>query len=126
MALSGPRLLVVDLNADSRSLLERTLRRKFPDGTVLQCQEADEAVRYVKDGAVDLIIAHRTFDLEGAPLVRLLRNTNPALPIIMISGIGREEAALEAGATCFLQYDAWLRLPSVAEQLIKDGKPAHR
>jgi hypothetical protein len=37
---------------------------------------------------------------------------------VMVSGIDRTDAALRAGATCFLNYDEWLRVGSLVTDLL--------
>jgi CheY-like chemotaxis protein len=112
---SAPSFLVIDFHAESRYLLVKTLLRKFPGATIHESDDADKAVEIAR--ALDLvaIVTHRTFELSGAELVKQLRDADPDVLIVMVSGIDREEAALEAGATSFLHYDEWLRIGSVVE-----------
>lgn len=72
------------------------------------------------------IITHRSFEMEGAELVRRFRDADPVVPIIMVSGVDRSAAAREAGATAFLHYDEWLRIGSVVEKHMRgaDAAPA--
>ena len=93
----------------------KTLRRKFPEALVHETEDAEKAIEIAR--AVDLaaIVTHRTFEMTGIELVRRLRDADPKVPIIMVSGIDREEAALVAGANAFLHYDQWLRIGSVVE-----------
>lgn len=115
----APRFLVVDFNADSRSLLVRTLHRKYPDAEFVECDEADSAVAHACSGTVTAIITHRTFDSSGADLVRTFRNCNRQVPIVMVSGVNRASDARDAGADCFLHYDEWLRIGTVVDELLQ-------
>lgn len=122
MAPTAPRkILIVDDVTDSRALLVRTLLRKFPTAHIQECQECATAI--VASGAqkFDVIIAHRSVDLDGLTLVRMLRKVNPDVPIVMVSGIDRTSKAIEAGATCFHSYDEWLRIGTVVAQLLAPG-----
>lgn len=114
MALSL-NFVVIDFHAESRYLLVKTLRRKFPDAQIYEMDDADKAIDIAREVTLAAVITHRTFDVEGVELVRRLRDADPAVPIIMVSGMDREEAALAAGANCFLSYDQWLRIGSVVE-----------
>jgi DNA-binding NarL/FixJ family response regulator len=107
--------LVVDYHPESRYLLVKTLLRKFPGATILECDEAEQALKVSREVPLSAIITHRTVEETGADLVRQFRADHPRMPIIMVSGIDRQEAALAAGATCFLHYDEWLRIGSVVE-----------
>jgi DNA-binding NarL/FixJ family response regulator len=115
---SAATFIVIDFHHESRFLLVKTLRRKFPTARILEFDDADDAIAAARATDVLAVITHRTFEVEGAELVRRLRATNAFVPIIMVSGIDREEEALAAGANCFLPYDEWLRVGSVvAKQL---------
>lgn len=119
-----PHFLVIDFHAESRYLLVKTLLRKFPDSVIHETDDAEKAVEIVR--AIDLIavITHRTFEISGVDLVTQLRDADPDVTIIMVSGIDREEAALAAGANAFLHYDEWLRIGAVVETLLaKNARP---
>lgn len=112
----------MDFHAESRYLLVKTLQRKFPGSLILEIDEEDPAIDLVRRRGVDAVITHRTFDVPGVQLVADFRAADPKIPIVMVSGIDREEAALAAGADCFLHYDQWLRIGSVVESLFQgDG-----
>ncbi len=113
--VAGPIFLVVDFQRESRFLLVKTLVRKFPRAVIRECEDADQAVQMARTQDLACIITHRTFETPGAELVRRLREVDPVVPIVMVSGMDREKAALAAGATSFLSYDEWLRIGSVVE-----------
>lgn len=110
--------LIIDDNPDGRFLVAKTLLRKFPNGTISECQTAEAAFRLLAHQAVSLIVSHRTFDFEGTALVRELRERAPETPILMTSGIDRREAALQAGADAFLTYDEWLMVGNRVAELL--------
>jgi DNA-binding NarL/FixJ family response regulator len=116
--------VVIDFHSESRYLLVKTLRRKFPESVVHETDDAEQAIAVARLEPLAAIITHRTFEVEGVELVRLLREADPAVPIIMVSGIDREAAALRAGANCFLPYEEWLRVGSVVEAHLR--LPVHR
>jgi CheY-like chemotaxis protein len=112
----APSFLIIDLNPDGLSLLSRTLARKFPHAKIHECTNAEECVSIAKNQKLDAIVVHRTFETTGEDTVRLLREANPVVPIVMVSGIERRESAIAAGASAFLLYDKWLLLgPKIAE-----------
>src|SRR4051812_42560600 len=120
--LPNPHFLVVDFHPESRYLLVRTLVRKFPAARITECDEAEPALELLGKGGVSAVATHRTFDVLGTELVRLFRQINHTVPIIMVSGIDRREGAEAAGANRFLHYDEWLRIGSVAEELLAGSK----
>src|SRR3954471_3284685 len=112
--MPAPRkFLIVDDNPDSRFLLVKTLLRKFPQAVIEECQDGNAAVDVAKSGALDAIVAHRAAEVDGLTLIRMLREVNPSIPIVMVSGVDRTKESLAAGATRFLSYEAWLRIGTV-------------
>jgi CheY-like chemotaxis protein len=117
--MPAPRkFLIVDDNSDSRFLLVKTLLRKFPQAVVQECQDGDAALAITKSEQLDAIVAHRAAEVDGLTLIRMLRQANPKIPIVMVSGLDRSKEAITAGATCFLSYDAWLRIGTVVGELL--------
>ena len=117
-----PQFLVIDFHAESRYLLVRTLLRRFPQATIHECDDARRALELARAVNLRAIVTHRTFDVSGLELVKLLRDADPEVPIVMVSGIDREQDALRAGANAFLLYDEWLRL-GVAVEHAMAGAP---
>ena len=113
------KFLIVDDNPDSRFLLVKTLLRKFPQSVIQETQEGDSAVALTRSDSLSAIVVHRAADVDGISLVRMLRQCNADVPIVMVSGIDRSKAAAEAGATTFLSYDAWLRIGTVVGEHIQ-------
>lgn len=112
----GPIFLVVDFQRESRYLLVKTLVRKFPRAVIRECDDAEQAVLLARTLDVACIVTHRTFETSGADLVRQLREVDPDVPIVMLSGMDRAKAAMDAGATSFLNYDEWLRIGTIVER----------
>lgn len=99
-------------------MLVKTLRRKFASAAIHETDDAGDAVELVRRMSLSAIVSHRTFDVEGMELVRQLRAADREVPIVMVSGMDRGTAPLEAGANAFLHYDQWLRIGTVVEELI--------
>jgi CheY-like chemotaxis protein len=114
------RFLIVDDNPDSRFLLVKTLLRKFPQAVLQETRDAQSSIALARSETLDALVVHRAAEMDGLTLVRLLREANPSVPIVMVSGIDRTQAALEAGATTFLNYDAWLRIGTMVAQLVAE------
>lgn len=112
------RFLIVDDNADARSLLTRTLLRKFPQSLATECGDANTALITVRSEKVDAIVVHRAGEVTGLELLPTLRKAAPDVPIILVSGIDRTAEALAAGADAFLNYDAWLGLGTLVSSLM--------
>lgn len=111
--------LVVDGNPDTRSLLSRTLARKFPGALLSECVGADEAVEVAASERWDAIVVHRPFEMSPEAAVRELRVVAPCTPIVLMTEAGIEPA-VEAGASTFLEFDAWLMLGPVVADLLQE------
>jgi len=112
------KFLLVDDVAENRFLLAKTLLRKFPQALVQECQDSAPAIDAAKHESPDAIVVHRASDVDGLTLVALLRKVNAGVPIVMVSGRGSCPEAIDAGATVFLNYDAWLRIGTVVEEVL--------
>jgi CheY-like chemotaxis protein len=112
------KFLIVDDNADSRFLLVKTLLRKFPQAVLQETQDGESALALIRAEDLDAVVVHRAAEMDGLTLVRALRQANPTIPIVMVSGLDRTQTAIEAGATTFLSYDAWLRIGTVVAELV--------
>ena len=117
------RFLVIDENADSRFLLVKTLLRKFPNALLQECHDHQTALSTAQTDKLTAIVAHRTYDCDGINLIASLRQVNPTVPIVMVSGIDRTPQAIAAGANTFLSYDEWLRIGSVVGEVIGHEEP---
>ena len=112
------RFLIVDDNPDGRFVVSKTLLRTFPDAIVQECQNSDTALAIVREEPLDAVLSHRTAEVEGLVLIRLLRDVNPTIPIIMFSGIDRTADAAAAGATRFLDYSEWLNTGKIVAEIL--------
>lgn len=124
--MTTPHFVVIDFNAESRQLLVRTLRRKFPQAVLHETDDTDKALEVARSVGAVAIITHRTFDMPGAEVVQQLRDAEPSVVIIMVSGMDRETEALRAGADAFLPYDEWLRIGTLVEEHLTrraEGRP---
>jgi CheY-like chemotaxis protein len=112
------QFLLVDDSPDGRYLISKTLLRKFPRATIIECRTAEAAFAALAKEMPSLIVAHRTYEFNGIDLLRELRRRAPGVLILMTSGIDRRELALQAGADAFYTYDEWLMVGSHVAQLL--------
>ena len=89
------RVLVVDDEEGIRDLLSRTLAlAEYEVDTSSDGHSALESIR--NDGYKLLIADLRMPGMDGLTLIREVRQINPHLPIIIITGYSSESAAIEA------------------------------
>lgn len=98
------RILVADDEDLVRDLLSRYLLKLGYE--VILAGDGSEALRLYRQHAVDLVLSDvRMPHLDGLQLLVALKDLNPRLPVVMISGHGEVETvvrALKAGADNFL------------------------
>jgi DNA-binding NtrC family response regulator len=126
--LRKPHLLVVDDHELYRKAVERILVRAGHQ--VSTARDASEAMQVVAREPIDLVLCDvKMPGISGLELVRQIREVQPDLPCIVITGYGGAEASLEAlraGAYWFLEkpvepahHDVLRRL---AAQAIEHGR----
>jgi DNA-binding NtrC family response regulator len=103
--LRKSHVLVVDDEELYRRSLERILRRV--GHTVSEARDATEALNAVSEQVFDLVLVDlRMPGLNGIELVRQIRDVNPDLPCIVVTGFGSPDSsvdALRAGAFWYLE-----------------------
>ena len=96
-------LLVVDDEPAIRSAIGRA----FPDLTVLQAESIEQALVLMRDGYPDLAILDQKLpDGAGLDLVGKLRAIDPDIPVVLLTGHGSVDLAVEAlkqGVTDFIE-----------------------
>jgi excisionase family DNA binding protein len=92
-----PRVLVVDDEASIRDLLSKTLAlAEYEVETAADGASALDRLRE-RRGAYNLLIADlRMPNMDGLTLIREVKQIDPNLPIIIITGFSTESSAIEA------------------------------
>ena len=93
----SPRVLLVDDNPDDRALVERELRKEFPGAQTFQVSTPGQLEAAIATPGLDLVITD--FHLRwstGLEVLKRVRARSPELPVIMFTGTGTEEVAVEA------------------------------
>jgi CheY-like chemotaxis protein/anti-sigma regulatory factor (Ser/Thr protein kinase) len=89
-------ILVVDDSATERVRISGLLARK---GTyqVLTTADGQQALDLIEDTAVDLVLTDLQMPvMNGLDLVREIRSRFPAIPVVLMTGAGSEEIAVQA------------------------------
>src|SRR5438876_183377 len=91
------RVLLVDDNPEDRVLVIRELRRGFANLQINQVTDAKHFARALESGKGDLVITdYRLRWSEGLAVLRAIKACWPECPVIMFTGTGSEEVAVEA------------------------------
>ena len=113
------RLLLVDDNPDDRALAIRELRRDFPDLQIDQVIDAKSFAVALESTACDLVITdYQLRWSDGLAVLRAIKSRWPDCPVIMFTGTGSEEIAVEAMKSGLEDYvlkttRQYSRLPAV-------------
>ena len=115
---SPTHFAIIDDIDENRFFLTKSLLRKYPEAKIDEYQEAGLAVPAIRATRPSAVIVHRALDADGVSIIRTLREALPKLPIVMVSGRKDCPEAVAAGANAFLNYDAWLRIGVVVEEVL--------
>lgn len=95
--MSALAVLLVDDNPDDRALVRRELEREFPGVEVTEARDAGELEGSLEAGAFDVVITdYRLNWTDGLEVLRRVKERWPDIPVIMFTGTGGEEVAVEA------------------------------
>jgi CheY-like chemotaxis protein/tetratricopeptide (TPR) repeat protein len=106
-----PRVLVIEDDADTAELLRRTLREA---GFAIELVASGHAGRRrLAEGDVDVVLLdYRLQDEDGITCLQAIHRRDPGLPVVVMTGHGSEEIAVEAmksGATDYVvKHRRWL------------------
>ena len=102
----APRILVIEDHAETARLIVQALAAEphaFEATSVTSCRAG---LAHLADHPVDCVLLdYRLPDGDGCKCLRRIRESQPDLPVILITGAGSEEIAVEAmklGATDYL------------------------
>ncbi len=106
--LSTPmRALIVDDSATVRSVIHRVLDRSIFHIDITEAASGEAALQLCRTGAFDILLLDCNMPgLDGIETLRLLREADPDIRVVMISGERnalRERDAFKAGAVAFLR-----------------------
>ncbi len=124
MIQSSARILIVDDERDIRELLFRILEREGYLPSV--AHDGPTALEMIELGVPDLVISDvRMPDMDGMKLLRRVKELDPDLPVIIITGWGAIDGAVEAmksGAFDYLSKPLDLVLLSERIRLALKGR----
>lgn len=119
------RLLLVDDNPDDRALVIRELRRQFSDAHVDEVTDQREFESALTSARPDLVITdYQLLWLDGLRVLRRVKAQWPDCPVVMFTGTGSEEIAVEAMKAGLDDYvlkspKHYARLPTAARLALR-------
>jgi len=120
----GPVIALVDDNPDDRLMVARLLKREIKEVTVIEAGSPPALERLFAEGAFDLLVTD--YDLRWSNGLNVLREARlrcPSRPVIMFTGTGTEDIAVEAMKSGLDDYviktpDRLLRLAASVSQAL--------
>ena len=89
-------ILLVDDNPDDRVLVRRVLKKAYPHSEVIEVGEPEGFESALSENAFDLVITdYRIRWTNGLEVLRRIREVDPAVGVIMYTGTGSEEIAVQ-------------------------------
>lgn len=115
--------VVIDDDAEFLEQVKRYFVSACLDYEVVTFSSSTAAVDYIRQRRVDLILtAYLVPQIDGLQFISLVRAFNARVPILMLSRVPVQAAALARGATAFL---AKAKLWSHLGETIRTLGPAH-
>lgn len=91
------KVLIVDDNPQDRTLVARELEREFSQTEIHQAFDPDSFERLIGAGPYDIVITDYQLNWSnGVDVLKRSKRAFPLVPVIMFTGTGSEEVAVEA------------------------------
>ncbi len=92
------RVLIIEDNPDDRALIQRELKREYADLLMTPTLSATDFARALEeDEAYDLVLTDYQLPwTNGLAILHSVKSRYPDCPVIMVTGTGSEEIAVEA------------------------------
>jgi|ERR1700677_3830177 len=120
-----PRVLIADDDAGIREVLVTIVRNTLPSAKITALENGRQALDFYNRNGADLVISNFIMpEMNGPDFVKILRNSNEKIPVIMVSGSREAEAlGMEAGIDRFVnKYEIMTALPGEIKSLLGKEK----
>lgn len=118
-----PQFLLVNDDDDGLFLLERAVKRDFPEAVVFKTKSPMQALEFCATQKFDAIITdNRMPEMDGLAMVQKIRARDAVTPILMLTGSHQLEAeAMRAGASDFVSTGSWEDIRQRIRRLMGEG-----
>ena len=122
------RLVIIEDEDAHFSLMKRAIANKLPDASIYHFTEAGACIEKLDEIMPDIIISDYLMPgINGIEFLEALNRSNKQIPVIITTGQGDEDIAVQAmklGAWDYLvkSADFFTLLPSVIEKVVREFK----
>jgi PAS domain S-box-containing protein len=122
------RVLLIDDNPDDRLLALRALEKEIPGLKATEIINQAALDRVLGEGGFDLVVTdYQLFWSNGVEVLRKVKRLWPNVPVVMFTGTGSEEVAVEAMKAGLDDYVIksprhFARLPAAATNALRQSK----
>lgn len=117
-------IIVIDDNPDDRALTVRALALDFPGVQIKQVRNTEDFEAAMKQSDFDLVITdYKVHWIDGIQVLRRVKEVSPECPVIMFTGTGNEEIAVDAMKAGLDDYVIksprhFMRLPAAVHSVV--------
>jgi CheY-like chemotaxis protein len=120
-------VMVVDDCVTDRILIGKSFERDERHWSIAYAEGGRQALELMNEWTPDVVLSDmRMPDMDGLELLAELHTKHRGIPVVLVTGQGSEELAvqaLRAGAANYVTKDALEQIPNVVAQVIKTGGP---
>ncbi|HCI81743.1 MAG TPA: hypothetical protein DHW02_18860 [Ktedonobacter sp.] len=117
------KFLVIDDSSADRELAIRRLRREFSDAEFVEVAHASDLDTIVDQGNFDFVLTDYQLNwTDGLKVLQRIRQRNTDVPVVMVTGTGSEEIAVEglqSGLSNYILKSHLDRLPQVVLDVLE-------
>ena len=90
-------ILHIDDNIHDRQLVIDALQRENNEFNVTEADNREKFEKYLAEGTFDLVLSDfNILGFDGLQVLQFVKSQNPGLPVIIVTGTGSEEIAIQA------------------------------
>lgn len=116
MADNSPvkKFLIIDDSAVERALLRGLLKKHWPNSGILEAADGEEGLQAIESESPDLVLTDLCMPRSGGlEVLAALRDKKSVVPVVVMSGAGDAESAIEALHAGAASYIPKPKLPSL-------------
>ena len=126
VGVNSVKFLIIDDSSADRELAIRRLRREFSDAEFVEVAYARDLDTIVDQGDFDFVLTDYQLNwTDGLKVLQRIRQRNTDVPVVMVTGTGSEEIAVEglqSGLSNYVLKSHLDRLPQIVVDVLEKRK----